>query len=280
MKKGLHLGALGGALPAERAFPLIKAMGYDGVELVMGIQGDLTMQTDDAAVLRLYRAAQNEGLDIVGVTNAVLWHSPLTSDDPTKRSTGIRSLVRQMELCVLLHTDAALIIPGYVSTSFMPSTEVVPYDTALSRSFEGISTAVKIAEQQKVRLLIENVWNRMLLSPIEMRDFIDRFHSPAIGQYLDIGNVVVNGHPEHWISILGKRIGRVHVKDYHRDMGTMAGFCDLLTGDVDYHAVMQHLCSIGYDGYLTVETHHETGSAVCRRSSAALDLILALGGAS
>lgn len=276
MKKGLHFGALGGALPWERAFSLIKEMGYDGVELVMSPNGPFTPDTDDATILRIGHLCREEGIEIVGVTNAVLWHSPLTSHDPQKRQIGVRSLLRQTEVCSLLGTDSALIIPGYVGTSFLPSAEVVRYDIALERAFEGISAAVSQAEQLKVKMLIENVWNRMLLSPLEMRDFIDRFHSGWVGQYLDIGNVMLTGYPEHWIEILGHRIGRVHVKDFKRCVGTMDGFCDLQTGDVDYSAVMHNLQEIGYNQWLTVEMHHETGEAACQRACAALDQILSL----
>lgn len=104
MKKGLHFGALGGALPWERAFSLIKEMGYDGVELVMSPNGPFTLDTDDATILRIGHLCREEGLEIVGVTNAVLWHSPLTSHDPQKRQTGVRSLLRQTEVCSLLGT--------------------------------------------------------------------------------------------------------------------------------------------------------------------------------
>jgi hypothetical protein len=37
--------------------------------------------------------------------------------------------------------------------------------------------------------------------------------------------------PPHWIEILGKPIRRVHIKDF-KSVGTLAGFCDLLAGDV------------------------------------------------
>jgi len=36
-------------------------------------------------------------------------------------------------------------------------------------------------------------------------------------------------------------------------VGTAAGFCDLLEGDVDFKAVKAALAEIGYDGYVTAE---------------------------
>ena len=97
------------------------------------------------------------------------------------------------------------------------------------------------------------IWNKFLLSPLEMRDFIDKFSSAYAGAYFDVGNVVYSGYPEHWIKILGKRIKKVHLKDYRRVAGGLHGFVDLLSGDVDYPAVIKALKEINYDGWLTAE---------------------------
>ena len=39
-------------------------------------------------------------------------------------------------------------------------------------------------------MIIENVWNKFLLSPMEMRDYIDKLDSAYVGSYLDIGKPV------------------------------------------------------------------------------------------
>ena len=64
------------------------------------------------------------------------------------------------------------------------------------------------------------------------------------------------GFPEMWIEILGSRIGRVHVKDFKRSIGTLDGFTDLLSGDVNYPAVIAALEKFGYDGPLTAEMNN------------------------
>jgi hexulose-6-phosphate isomerase len=86
-----------------------------------------------------------------------------------------------------------------------------------------------------------------------MRTFIDSVGSDYIGAYLDVGNVVYSGYPEHWIKILGKRIRKVHFKDYRKDVGSVAGFVDLLSGDVNYPAVIKELENVGYNSYVTAE---------------------------
>lgn len=52
------------------------------------------------------------------------------------------------------------------------------------------------AEKKRVTIGIENVWNKFLLSPMEMRDFIDRIGSRRVAAYFDVGNVVRDGYPE------------------------------------------------------------------------------------
>jgi hexulose-6-phosphate isomerase len=100
---------------------------------------------------------------------------------------------------------------------------------------------------------VENVWNKFLLSPLEFRAFIDSFQNERVGAYFDVGNVLATGYPEDWIATLGHRIGRVHFKDYRRNVGSADGFCDLLSGDVNWPEVMRALRAVPYDGWVAAE---------------------------
>ena len=104
-------------------------------------------------------------------------------------------------------------------------------------ALECISRLVPTAEDLGVSIAIENVWNKFLLSPLEMRDFIDHFDSENVGAYFDVGNVLLTGYPEQWIRILGPRIKRIHIKDFKNSIGTEDGFVDLLEGDIDFEAI-------------------------------------------
>jgi hexulose-6-phosphate isomerase len=86
-----------------------------------------------------------------------------------------------------------------------------------------------------------------------MRGFIDKINSPYVGAYLDVGNIIYSGYPEHWIRILGKRIKKVHFKDFRRAVGTLEGFVDLLAGDVNYPEVMKAFNEVGYEDYAIAE---------------------------
>ena len=163
--------------------------------------------------------------------------------------------------------DTILVVPGVVGIDFSPDQivpdadaddiknimDIVEYDVAYERSLEAIQELANYAEEKEVVIGIENVWNKFLLSPLEMRDFIDRIGSGYVGVYMDVGNVVYTGYPEQWIKILGNRIKKVHFKDYRRDAGGLAGFVDLLAGDVNYIKVIDALERIGYEGYVNAE---------------------------
>ena len=68
-----------------------------------------------------------------------------------------------------------------------------------------------------------------------------------------MGNVLYIGHPEHWIKVLGNRIKKVHFKDYRKQAGGLCGFVDLLSGDVNWPAVISQFENIGYDSWVTAE---------------------------
>ncbi|MDD4098086.1 MAG: sugar phosphate isomerase/epimerase, partial [Lentisphaeria bacterium] len=75
---------------------------------------------------------------------------------------------------------------------------------------------------------------------------------------------------------LGHRLQRVHVKDFKLSDGTLAGFCDLLEGDVPWLETMQALRQVGYDRTMTAEMMPPDATLLARTSSA-LDRILGLG---
>jgi hexulose-6-phosphate isomerase len=110
-----------------------------------------------------------------------------------------------------------------------------------------------------------------------MRDVIDKVGSDYVGSYFDVGNVLYCGYPEHWIKILGKRIKKVHFKDYRRAVGSLDGFVDLLAGDVDYVAVKKALDSVGYDGWVSAEMippYKQYSETIIYNTSNAMDRIL------
>ena len=245
LKKGISYWAFRNT-SYEDAFIFAKEQGYDGVEVTLNPDGGLTPETSDEKVLEIKNLAKKHGVELYSVATGLFWQYSLTSNDESVRAKAKSILRRQLEVAKLLECDSILVVPALVS-------EDVPYDVAYERALEAVREAAPYAEECKVTIGIENVWNKFLLSPMEYRDFIDKADSPYVKAYFDVGNVVYDGWPEQWIDILGNRICKIHIKDYVRDVRTLDGFCDIGKGDVNFKKVVAALEKAGYDSFLTAE---------------------------
>jgi hexulose-6-phosphate isomerase len=248
------------AFPAEqdinRCLAVAKDAGFDAVEINLesGLAYDLT--SSDADIARLRRSVENEGLLVSGLYSREQWRNPITSDDPATAKRGEEIVLRLAECAEIMGADSVLVVPGGVDVSlFSPGEPVVRYDVAYERAQTALGKllAELSARSSPVVLCVENVWNKFLLSPLEMRRFVDELDSPAARVYFDVGNIMLYGFPEHWINILDNRIKRVHLKDFNRSVGTANGFTGLLQGDVNWPAVRDALVQTGYSTYLTAE---------------------------
>lgn len=246
-----------GGLEAER--PIVEAMqeakdsGFDAIELCVASQGVLTQDTTQAQCEDIAASADKIGIEISSVASGESWTCSPTANDPEVRKRIVDFTCKALHVTKWLGTDAYLFVPGAVDVFFLPDAEVVPYDVCYERASEAVKQILPTAAETGVTIGIENVWNKFLLSPLEMRDFIDGFGSDSVGCYFDVGNVLLTGFPDQWIRILGKRIERIHIKDFKLSVGTVEGFVDLLEGDVDFVAVREALVEIGYDSYVTGE---------------------------
>lgn len=277
MKKGINVWSFREGMTAADCIRLAKTAGFEGIELALNEEGELGLQTTEKDALRIKSMLQDAELEISGFATGLYWSYSMTSESAQTRSKAADVCKKQLELASILGADTILVIPGAVGVDFIPGSEVVDYERAYERALEAISSLANDAKRAGVHIGIENVWNKFLLSPLELRGFIDAVGSEYVGSYFDVGNVVHSGYPEQWVRILGKRIKKVHFKDYRRQAGGLHGFVDLLAGDVDYPAVVSALEEIGYDGYVTAEmipayTHH--GDQIIYNTSAAMDAIL------
>lgn len=155
-----------------------------------------------------------------------------------------------------LGTETILLIPGAVDVAWDESRPVIPYQEVWDYAFASLKELAPLAEEKGVNIGIENVWNKFLLSPMELKMFIEKLNSPRIGSYLDLGNALINGYPEHWITLLGEHIKAIHVKNFERSDcgGVLHGFGESLKeGDLNYEKIKNALKSINYKGPLTVE---------------------------
>lgn len=276
MKKGINIWSFNSGTSLESAMKLAKKSGYNGFEPALNKDGELSLLSSEKEILDIKAMADNIGLDIPSLATGLYWNFNYTSSDKEKVNKAKEITKKQLEFAKLLGADTILVVPGAVGVDFIPGCEVVPYDLAYNRSLEALLELKEYAEELQINIGLENVWNKFLVSPLEMRDFIDKVNSPYVGAYFDVGNVVKDGYPEHWVSILGNRIKKVHFKDFRRSVGNINGFVSLLDGDTNYPEVIKQLKSIGYNDYVTGEMgdfkYYPNG--IIENTSRAMDIIL------
>ncbi|OBZ13128.1 MULTISPECIES: sugar phosphate isomerase/epimerase [Bacillales] len=277
MKKGINIWSFKGDSTIADCITTAKKAGFDGIELSLNETGELSLAATDNEIRDIQNRLEEAELEIAGLATGLYWSYPMTSENAATREKAIDVCKKQLELAAALGVDTILVIPGAVGVDFIPDSEITDYEYAYDRALESIGKLVPFAESAGVSIGIENVWNKFLLSPLELRSFIDAHGSANVGSYFDVGNALQNGYPEQWIRILGHRIKKVHFKDYRRQAGGLHGFVDLLAGDVDYPAVMTALRAIGYDNYVTGEmippyNHHS--EQIIFNTSKAMDAIL------
>ncbi|OHB56439.1 MAG: hypothetical protein A2Y07_06575 [Planctomycetes bacterium GWF2_50_10] len=246
-------GGLEAKLPVVEAMKQAKKLGFDSIELCIAMEGVLTHETSQQQCKEIKLQAKDIGIEISSVASGQSWSTSPTANDTKTRKEIINFTKKALQVTKWLGADAYLFVPGAVDVFFNPASEVIAYDVCYKRAFDAVSKLVATAEETGVTICIENVWNKFLLSPLEMRGFIDSFESRRVGSYFDVGNVLLTGYPDQWINILGKRIKRVHVKDFKMSVGTAAGFVDLGEGDVDFAAVKKALKAVKYNGHVTAE---------------------------
>lgn len=276
LKKSINIWSFVGKTNRE-AMKLAKDAGFEGIELALSTEGEITMTSTDEELLSIKAYAEELGIRIPSLSSGLCWTDSLTADDPAERQRAFDMVARQLYCAKMIGAETILVIPGTVSVEFVPEWGVVPYDVVYERALEQIKKLAPIAESCGVQIGLENVWNKFLLSPLEMRQFIDAVGSDYVGAYFDTGNVVYSGYPEQWIRILGKRIFKVHFKDYRRNPGGLNAFVDLLAGDVDWRAVRQAFADVGYEGWAAGEMipqYAQGSDQIIYNTSASMERIL------
>ena len=269
-------GGLAGTRPIEEAMKEAKAAGFDGIELAVAGDGVLSTKTDQKTCESYRALAGKIGVAVETVAAGLSWGCSPTDVNPETRRKSIQLHADALQRAAWLGAKSMLMVPGAVTIPWDDKYGPVKSDQAVQWAKDAAKQLAPVAEKVGVELCLENVWNGMFYSPLEFAAFVDSVGSPKVGAYFDVGNVLgYHQHPPHWIEILGKRIKRVHIKDFKKSVGTLAGFCDLLAGDVPWKQTIEALQSIGYDKTLVAEMM-PPDKTLLARTKAAMDKIVLL----
>lgn len=276
LKKGISIWCFPQGTALRDALKKAHDAGFDGLEVAFHEKGELGPNSTPDDMRRLADDARKIGIEIAGLASGEGWNYPLTDNDPKTREHGKMLFRKCLEMAEGLGTDSVLVVPGNLKARRgRPGEMACRYETAWERATEALRDLLPTAEKHKVSLSIENVWNNFLLSPLEMRSFVDQFKSPYVQAHMDIGNVIRYGYAEDWVLTLGPRIKRVHIKDFNVSRDT---FVNLLEGDLNWPAAIKALKEVGFRGHLIAELGYNQFAPdnVLYNTSKALDYILAM----
>lgn len=261
LKKSINLWAFPypEKMSLQECLQLAKDAGFDGIELNYDLENDLSPKSGTSEYKNIRKMADKIGISISGLCSFLFWPYPLTSNDPEKRARGMELGGKMAQAAHDLGVENLLVVPGAVHIPWRTDHEPVPNDVCDRRAREAISKLLPQAEKLKVYLNIENIFfNGYIMTPMEMAEFVDSFKSDHVRVHFDTGNIMLFQFPEHWISVLGKRIKNVHLKEFTKK-GTdhsLETFRPLLDGTTNWPAVIEAFEQIGYRGYLTFEYFH------------------------
>jgi hexulose-6-phosphate isomerase len=228
LRKAIMYATIGYKGPVLEQFRAVKAAGFAGVEPMSHMKQD-----------EVVKALEETGLKAASVCCNTHWGKPLSHPDPKARAEGLEGLLIALRDAKRYGATSVLLVPGVVN-------KTVSYADCFKRSVAEIRKAVPVAKELDVKIAVENVWNNFITKPEQAKEFLDAIDSPQVGWHFDIGNAVKFSPPETWIPVIGKRILKLHIKEY----GKFKQFrVRLFEGDNNWPAIMKALDAVGYEGW-------------------------------
>jgi hexulose-6-phosphate isomerase len=240
LRKTLKIGMIKSDGSLVDKFRLAKEAGFEGVELnVPGVN------VEEAKL-----AAQESGLIIDGTVGGYHWQERHSDPDPAVREAALEKLKAALRETAAMGANTMLLVPAHGKDG----SDAEVYERAMA----AITAALPVAEETKVSIVIENVWNDFLYdheggndqTADKLAQFVDAFNSPWVGVQFDIGNHWKYGDPAAWIRTLGKRIKKLDIKGFSREKGE---FTEITGGDIDWPSVKTALRESGFTGWLAAE---------------------------
>lgn len=245
MKLAVNAWAISEKLGFAETFAAVKAAGYDGIELNVDASGahSLTMETTPDECEQILELSRKVGLPVTSISTSI--SGEIASDDPEKRESAKAVLLKQLHFARLFGADAILTAPGFGKTDWGRAHE------NLICAFRDLKPEI---DSYGIKIGIEHVWNGFFLSPRDLCYSIDAIGNPLVGVYFDVANCADRSDSADWIRFLGKRILRMHIKNFNRKSVFEFSFPPLYEeGTIDWKSAIGALNEIGYSDVVTAE---------------------------
>lgn len=233
MKVGIRDGML--PFSFEESFAKAKEIGFDGVEICMGVNYREHPLWQEGGIDKVNQLAESAGIEVPSLSPGGFTAYSFMHPRDSTRTEGIAKLQYLAEVCPEVGAKVILV-------PFFGGGQIADEHIESPRFIDGLKMAAETAEQQGVFLAIEST-----LRADQHAQIIENVGSSAVGVYYDMGNATGFGYDSPAeIRSLGGAITQMHIKDTD---GNHAG-----EGDVDFPAVFESVHAIGYDSWFVLET--------------------------
>jgi hexulose-6-phosphate isomerase len=265
LKKAVMYATIGVKGSVMDKFQVLKAAAFEGVEPMSHMNQD-----------EIVKALEATGLKAASVCCNTHWKLQLSHPGEKVREEGLDGLFQSLRDAKRYGADSVLLVPGVVNKD-------VSYKDCWTRSIAMIRKAIPLAETLGVKIAVENVWNGFIEKPEQAVEYLDELKSDHVGWHLDVGNTGRFNAAESWIAPLGKRILKLHIKEFDTRKMTPdnpgRGFgSKLLEGNNNWTAIMKALDDVGYAGWGISEQpgNQCADAATARDLSERMDRIFAM----
>jgi L-ribulose-5-phosphate 3-epimerase len=256
--------------PTEAVLKGAKDAGYEGVEST-----ECGIAPDEAVKCR--EAAEKLGMKIHSVLRG--WMN-FNAKDAAAVNSSIAATEQALRAAQGYGADAILLVPCRIGAAMPEAWDfkiefdeknghlksvaagdnakykayIEAHDWATDSSREAVKKLIPVAQETKVVIALENVWNGLWVKPDLFKWLVASFESPWVKAYYDIGNHVKYAPSEEWIKTLGPLLAKLHAKDFKLNADGHGGnFANLRQGSVKWPVVRKALDDAGYNGWITVE---------------------------
>ena len=231
----------------------IAKVGYKGIEIMCDYPHIFPLPLDYNIVTEIKNIVINNNIQISNLNAFTLfgigdtYHPSWIEDDLEYRNLRIEHTINCIKLANCLGVKNISIEPGG------PKEDLDSRESYLNVFIDGIKQVLPIAEEEKVKILVEPEPGLLLENSNEFLQFIKNFDSEYIGLNFDIGHFVcVDEDPSELVFKLANYIHHFHLTDiknkthYHLIPGL---------GSINFKKIIKSINEIGFDGFITVELY-------------------------
>jgi sugar phosphate isomerase/epimerase len=233
MKFGIRDGML--RVPFDAIFLKARELGFDGIELCLGGNYKDHPLFSEEGIERVQQLSDASGVAVSSFSPGGFCSYTYFHPDDGIRAEGMRMLNHLSRVAPQFGVKVIL-VPFFGEGTIKADAVTNP------RLVDGIRRTAEVAAKYGVTLGIEST-----LSAEQHAALLDAAGCDNVGVYYDMGNATHYGYDSAAeIRALGKRICQIHMKDL--------GGKHLGEGGVNFEAVGEAIKSIGFDGWLVLET--------------------------